>query len=408
MALAAALLLGTGLAGCLSGEAPAATWDSLEGTPDGFADGVDDDTLIALGCLEGESPLQTAEGWACQDAETGETTVRSQTSQPQTGADELGTGLGLTVDGEQLAVDPTEIQVRLARGCPTGQAIRSVAQDGSVTCQAAAVSQDGQGAEAPPAWELGGNTGTVPEADFLGTLDATSLELRVAASPALRLVPGDADGLGTAAVPSLLGGFNGNLLVEGANGAFVGGGGDTDAPNSAGAFAMVGGGVANTAPGDYAVVAGGFENEATEASATVSGGESNLATGPQATVAGGYDNEATASNAYVGGGYDNEANADYATVGGGEFNIADGSEATIGGGTYNRAPGYAATVAGGDSNEATGGSAAIGGGISNTADATHATVGGGLQQPCHRGRRDRLRGRGQHSKRERQHGQRRP
>ncbi|NJP07144.1 MAG: hypothetical protein HC837_16755 [Chloroflexaceae bacterium] len=87
----------------------------------------------------------------------------------------------------------------------------------------------------------------------------------------------------------------------------------------------------------------------------------------------------------IGGGYNNTAGSDdddtsgqrYATVGGGDTNTASAGWATVGGGDTNTASGENATIAGGWDNTADGFSAAVGGGSFNTASGDESTVGGG-------------------------------
>jgi hypothetical protein len=54
----------------------------------------------------------------------------------------VGAGTGLTGGGGAgdvaLSVDPTQVQSRVSNGCPAGQAIRAIGQDGAVTCEASA------------------------------------------------------------------------------------------------------------------------------------------------------------------------------------------------------------------------------------------------------------------------------
>jgi hypothetical protein len=54
---------------------------------------------------------------------------------------EVDTGFGLEggpiTDTGTIAVDPTAVQSRVTGECPTGQAVKAIAQDGTVTCQAA-------------------------------------------------------------------------------------------------------------------------------------------------------------------------------------------------------------------------------------------------------------------------------
>ncbi|MDP2896139.1 MAG: tail fiber domain-containing protein [bacterium] len=211
--------------------------------------------------------------------------------------------------------------------------------------------------------------------------------------------------------PNIIGGYGGNRVTAGAEGATIAGGGavlmtnrvtdrygtigggaNNQAGDNAGTtddapYATVGGGFWNSARGDYATVAGGYSNDASGSSATVGGGYSNTAGDSYATVAGGDSNEASGSEATVGGGYSNSASNLAATVAGGYNNTASGSRGTVGGGRDNTASGAFATVAGGRSNLASASYATIAGGgpsdlvnpdtTRNLATDDYSTVGGG-------------------------------
>lgn len=230
-------------------------------------------------------------------------------------------------------------------------------------------------------WTLAGNSGTDPNAQFLGTIDDRSLTMRVNSRTALRLYPA----LPTA---NVIGGDAANQFGAGRWGVFIGGGSSN---NAAGIFSTIGGGVYNTAS-DYASVGGGTGNRAASQHAVVAGGANNQATGIQSTVGGGFANGASATYASVGGGFGNEASgqdsvvaggsgnaatAGQSTVGGGSRNLVTASQSTVGGGVDNRAGGQDAVVAGGSGNNATAGQSTVGGGRRNTVTAGQGTVSGG-------------------------------
>jgi trimeric autotransporter adhesin len=210
----------------------------------------------------------------------------------------------------------------------------------------------GSGAEA---WLLDGNAGTTPGTHVLGTTDTASLTLVVNGVPALRLEP--------ATVPNLIGGYRGNGVASGVQGATIGGGGQSGYPNMVTA--------------DYGTIGGGYANIVSDTRATIGGGGGNSASGELTTIGGGYWNTASGDYATVGGGVANAASDVYATIGGGAENNASSSIATIGGGWTNTADGVGATVAGGGYNTASGTYATLGGGYDNTIEGDYATVAGG-------------------------------
>lgn len=93
--------------------------------------------------------------------------------------------------------------------------------------------------------------------------------------------------------------------------------------NTASGFASsVSGGEGNEASGAFASVAGGFGNEASGAHAAVAAGNANQASGSGASVAGGAGNSALGEDSAVSGGLGNDASAEFACVSGGEGRLA--------------------------------------------------------------------------------------
>ncbi len=204
-------------------------------------------------------------------------------------------------------------------------------------------------------WSLTGNSGTNPSTNFLGTTDNQPLEFKVNDQRALRIEP-------TGTSPNLIGGYSGNSVTAGVEGATVGGGGAPD--NGAGPPDM------NRVTDNYGTVSGGWGNQA--------GNDTGTTTDtPYATVGGGYNNTASAYAATVGGGSSNTASNNYATVGGGSYNTASSNYTTVSGGIGNRAMNSYATVSGGWNNTASNDYTVVGGGQTNTASGPNATVGGG-------------------------------
>ena len=118
-------------------------------------------------------------------------------------------GRGLTLTGTTFSADTSYLQRRVSGTCTSGNAIRVVNADGTVTCQAVSGSAG---------WSLTGNAGTTPGTNYLGTSDNQALELKVNGARALRLEP-------NATSPNLIGGYSGNWFTPGVYGATIGGGG---------------------------------------------------------------------------------------------------------------------------------------------------------------------------------------
>ena len=163
-------------------------------------------------------------------------------------------------------------------------------------------------------WGLGGNTGTTPGTNYLGTSDDQALELKVNGQRALRIEP-------NATSPNLIGGYSGNAVDAGIYGATIGGGGASNSSFTCGITAQP---CWNRVLGNLGTVGGGAANTASHYAATVGGGYHNTASRYAATVGGGYYNTASGYEATVGGGYYNTASGYYTTVGGGYFNTASG------------------------------------------------------------------------------------
>jgi hypothetical protein len=121
------------------------------------------------------------------------------------------------------------------------------------------------GLEANRLWQLGGNSGTVPGTDYLGTSDDQAVEIKVNGQRAFRVEPDSVS-------PNLVGGSSGNITGSAVQGVVIGGGGELGAPNQAhGSFTTVSGreGNINESDASWAIVQGGRYNTA--------GGASSLA-----------------------------------------------------------------------------------------------------------------------------------
>jgi hypothetical protein len=226
-------------------------------------------------------------------------------------------------------------------------------------------------------WLLGGNAGTTPGAQFLGTTDNQPLEFKVNGMRSLRLEDnGDGSDTGSApdGAPNVVAGSPWNTTGASVVGATISGGGATNyhgvvSPNAVLAdYATVGGGLANRISSLAATIAGGQANvigDTSHYSAIGGGYENDIAAHSElATIAGGVFNNVGTNSWYaaIGGGYDNdiahnsraatiaggEANelgthARYSSIGGGYHNsiYLNSAYATIPGGYYNSATDYA-------------------------------------------------------------------
>ncbi|HEY5913628.1 MAG TPA: hypothetical protein VJA21_23825 [Verrucomicrobiae bacterium] len=237
-------------------------------------------------------------------------------------------------------------------------------------------------------WRLGGNAGTTTPLNFLGTLDARSLELGVANQPvfsidywmddASQLRPSFNAGFGntlSARGSTIAGGFD-NAIGYYASGSSIAGGSE----NTIGLRAYhsaVGGGAGNDIATDafLSVVAGGQDNDIASAKSVISGGAGNSISvnSLHATIAGGHGNSIAVSS-------------DYSAISGGESNLIMGvvEGGTIAGGGLNRIAsnaGHYPVISGGWSNRIAGGAsyAAIGGGLNNAIEINswHSVISGG-------------------------------
>ena len=329
------------------------------------------------------------------DADSGGTVTSIETGDGLTGGPITESGIIAIAPGGvgTSEIDPTQVQRRVSGTCPAGQSIRVVNQDGTVICEVddigsgditavtAGTGLTGGGATGDVSlaldtgftddryWRQGGNAGTDPGIDFIGTTDAVPFEIRTADARSLRIEPSAVTFGGTPITANVIAGSSANEVIAGVRGATISGGGvpagDSDpnstleAPNQVtDHYGSVGGGYANTAgnglglPSDasFATVGGGRLNRADAAFSTVSGGNQNTSGGSSSTVGGGSSNVASRSASTVGGGSGNRATGIESVVGGGRNNDAIGEASLVGGGLFNSAIGIYSTVSGGFAN----------------------------------------------------------
>ncbi len=288
--------------------------------------------------------------------------------------------------------------------CTSGQIAK---WDGSAWSCAADNTSSGSGAD--DAWLLGGNAGTNPELNYVGTSDFVTLTLAVDEEAALRLIP-------STETVNLIGGYVGNRISIPSNGSVIGGGGSADHVNAIDGdydfigsgedqtingdssaivgggenfvesnHAFIGGGVRNESHSSYAFIGSGYQNnvQATSSSSAIVGGANNVIGGSYAFIGGGSNNELQNSSwSVVDGGEENNIEASYSAIGGGRTNYIGGWYATISGGYQNSITddydNLYATIGGGYKNSIAGAHASfIGGGEENTVSAPYSTIAGG-------------------------------
>jgi hypothetical protein len=234
----------------------------------------------------------------------------------------------------------------------------------------------GNGSNLTGLWRIGGNGGTTPAVNFVGTTDNQPLHLRVFNRRASALTPTQ-----SAITPlsnddyyavNINNGADTNLITAGVDGATIAGGG-LNTFNNAGTVATY----RNTISADWATITGGVGNNVNlGASGSTVGGMLNVASGFSATISGGFQNTASQFSV-VGGGRNHQATGSFATVAGGEANVASGNHSTVAGGILNQSTAPASSVGGGDANAATGAYSTIAGGRLNSTTGGYAFVGGG-------------------------------
>ncbi|HTY86700.1 MAG TPA: hypothetical protein VMB80_04485, partial [Candidatus Acidoferrum sp.] len=250
-------------------------------------------------------------------------------------------------------------------------------------------------------WQLGGNTGTTPGAQFLGTTDNKALTLKVNNLTALQIIPGTTlpnvvGGL-AAAHPSVLASGVSGAVIAGGNapsGAVSGGGGgdfqavyDNDGTVGGGFGNKVGSNNGDLTDAAFATVAGGVFNSATNYAATVGGGDGNVSGGSRSFVGGGYGNAIIADKSFVGAGQANviQANASSAVINGGASNIVSAAYAFIAGGFQNTNAASFSSLGGGSGNwiQAGADQSVIGGGSNNLMASKYSVIGGGSENTNH-------------------------
>ncbi len=184
---------------------------------------------------------------------------------------------------QQITATPYAIRAANFSGTlsPSQLPVSVVTNNGTGLSLGGTFSGNGAGLTNLNAWRLGGNAGTAPGANFIGTTDNQPLEFKANGSRVLRLAPDPTS-------PNLLAGSPANDTVGGIRGASVLGGGNASYPNRVAAdYATVVGGISNTASGNASVAMGQF---------STAGGYAAVASG-YGTTAGGFSSFAAGNSA---------------------------------------------------------------------------------------------------------------
>ena len=180
-------------------------------------------------------------------------------------------------------------------------------------------------------WRLGGNAGTTPGVNFIGTTDGQPLEFEVNNLRGLRIEPVMSSSLSNAV--NMVGGSPANYIAPGVAASVIGGGGF-----------MKSGNYSNTVSADYSFLSGGYGNAIhTNALGSFLGGgvrNSIESESLYSFLGGGYSNSIQHNvRSFLGGGGQNsiQTNAAYSVLGGGERNLiqANAAFSVLGGGRFN-------------------------------------------------------------------------
>jgi hypothetical protein len=220
-------------------------------------------------------------------------------------------------DGTIIAADinSSSVQRRVNGTCSSGSSIRSIAADGSVTCEADDVGNSG--------WGLSGNSGTNSSTDFVGTTDDQALIFK-----ANNTLIGKFE----SSTHNISLGKPTNSINTDGNSHVISGGVDNviSSPGLISSNSTIGGGSNNSISSlmnsvSLITIAGGGDNQANKEGATISGGKNNQATGLLSTVIGGSTNKALGENSVVAGGNNNTAGGHYSFAAGKSAKVRDAS-----------------------------------------------------------------------------------
>ncbi len=390
--------------------AGSAPWSGVTGIPAGFADGVDNVSVVVSGtnifagtgldeltngdnitlsvavpyrlpqaCGNGQIAKWNGATWACADDSGG--------AHDHWGASWSGTGTGLTLSGGSIGLAASGSTYGISGTTPSGTGIAYgvYGQSGSRSgygvyggvSSTTGVNYGVYGQVASPNGWAGSFNTSVGNGVYITAPNGTGLNV----ASGVALVAGNPiwhagnDGPGSGLNADLLDGQHGSSYwMLGGNSvaadAVLGTTSDyaldifvhnqrafriepnASSPN------VIGGYSGNTVTGEAhgaTIGGGGFAGHANQVAydyGTIGGGISNTV-GYGDTVGGGSNNTVSGSYSTIGGGANNTVSDSYSTIGGGYYNMA-GYEATVGGGYGNTASGLYATVSGGYGNTASG------------------------------------------------------
>jgi hypothetical protein len=157
-----------------------------------------------------------------------------------------------------------------------------------------------------PGWSLTGNTGTTAGTNFIGTTDNEAFEIHIYETDAVdkgskRVMRFEPKYIS----PNIIGGYQGNGVLDGEDGSTIAGGGSSLYPNIINSTnGFIGGGFGNTiAPlSSSSVVVGGGSNTAGSFKTFVGGGDGNTAGGFYSVIVGGQNNTTVADYSAIPGG----------------------------------------------------------------------------------------------------------
>ena len=191
-------------------------------------------------------------------------------------------------------------------------------------------------------WDLSGNAGTTSGTNFLGTTDGEPFEIHVDEAGS-----NGADGRGRVVAyipadssPTIIGGYQGNLVGAGVQGATISGGGlgsDINQIGDSSHYGFIGGGSGNTInnKAENAVLVGGYDNRVSADRSFVGGGTGNIAGNRVTAIVGGTRNRVVGPGGFIGGGYQNLATNFDGTIAGGARDTTYGLRSFMGGGEAN-------------------------------------------------------------------------